>query len=251
MDTAPNVASETHGPDGLSIFMAVRPHLFGIAYRVLRSGAEAEEIVQDAWIRWQTTDRSVVRDPTAFLTTTTKRLAINVLQSARSRREMGGASPLPEPVDPSGDQVARLEQSEALASGMLALLEKLPQPERAAFILREAFEYSYRTIAEVLGLQDANARQLVRRARQHLSSGRRSPVSADEHTRLLAGFIAAAHCGDVASLELLLSRSAVRSSLFQRTGACAWRTMEGNIEGGPPSQQPYRARRPTVHSQAA
>lgn len=210
MNTAVNVASEIACPDGLSTFLAVRPRLFSIAYRVLRSAAEAEDIVQDAWVRWQTADRSVVRDPAAFLATTTMRLAINVIQSARSRRETGAASPLLESVDAGGGHESRLEQSEALASGMLALLEKLPPTERAAFILREAFEYNYRKIADVLRLQEANARQLVSRARQHLSSGRRTPVSADEHNRLLVVFIAAVQHGDVTPLERLLCHSAVR-----------------------------------------
>ena len=99
MNTAVNVPSVTDCSDGLSVFLAVRPRLFGIAYRVSGNAAEAEDIVQDAWIRWQTADRSGVRDPTAFLTTTTTRLAINVIQSARSRRETGTLSTLPEPVD--------------------------------------------------------------------------------------------------------------------------------------------------------
>jgi RNA polymerase sigma-70 factor (ECF subfamily) len=230
MNTAVNVASVTDCPDGLSIFLAVRPRLFGIAYRVLGSAAEAEDIVQDAWVRWQTVDRSVVRDPAAFLTTTTTRLAINVIQSARSRHETGAASPFPELVDAGGGHQSRLEQSEAVASGLLALLEKLPPTERAAFILREAFEYSYRKIADVLRLHEANARQLVSRARQHLSSRRRTPVSTGEHNRLLAVFIAAAQYGDVTPLEHLLCLSAVRCPVFRRTGSPALLDLEGNID---------------------
>src|SRR5262245_32271691 len=86
---------------GLSSFMSVRPRLFGIAYRMLGSAAEAEDIVQDVWVRWQTADRSVVRDAEAFLVTTTTRLAINVMQSARSRRETAAGPWLPEPIDTS------------------------------------------------------------------------------------------------------------------------------------------------------
>ena len=131
MNTAVNVASETD-PDGLSIFLAVRSRLFGIAYRVSGSAAEAEDIVQDAWVRWQTADRSVVRDPAAFLATTTTRLAINVIQSARLRRETGTESPLPDPIDACAGIDSRLEQREAVASGMLALLQNLAPAERAA-----------------------------------------------------------------------------------------------------------------------
>jgi RNA polymerase sigma factor (sigma-70 family) len=204
MNTVTNIESQTHSPDGLSIFLAVRPRLFGIACRVSGSAAEAEEIVQDTWVRWQRTDRSVVRDPAAFLATTTARLAINVIQLARSRRET--ASSLSDPIDASVDHESRLEQSEALASGMLALLEKLRPTERAAFILREAFGYSYCKIADLLRLQEANARQLVSRAREHLSSRRKTVVSTGEHNRLIAVFIAAAQYGDVTPLEQLLCR---------------------------------------------
>ena len=159
--------------DGLSAFMSVRPRLFGIAYRMLGSSSEAEDIVQDVWVRWQTTDRSVVRDPAAFLATTATRLAINVKQSARSRRETSVGSSLPEPVDTSADPAWGAERREALNLALLMLLELLSPTERAAYILREAFEYAYRDIANALRLQEPNARQLVTRARQHLAQGRR------------------------------------------------------------------------------
>ena len=136
--------------DGLSTFLSVRPRLFGIAYRMLGSAAEAEDIVQDVWVRWQTTDRSVVRDAAAFLATTTTRLAINVMQSARSRRETYVGPWLPEPVDTSADPGLGAERGEALELGVLVLLEKLSPAERAAYILREAFDYAYRDIADIL-----------------------------------------------------------------------------------------------------
>ena len=161
----------TSPDDGLSTFLSVRPRLFGIAYRMLGSAADAEDIVQDAWVRWQTTDRSVVRDAAAFLATMTTRLAINVMQSARSRRETYVGPWLPEPVDPSADPRVRAERGEALKLGTLILLEKLSPAARAAYILREAFDYTYRDIADTLRLQEANARQLVTRARQHVANG--------------------------------------------------------------------------------
>ena len=161
----------TSSDDGLSTFLGVRPRLFGIASRMLGSAADAEDVVQDAWVRWQTTDRSVVRDAAAFLATMTTRLAINVMQSARSRRETYVEPSLPEPVDTSADPWSRAERGAALKLGALILLEELSPAERAAYILREAFDYAYRDIADTLRLQEANARQLVTRARQHVANG--------------------------------------------------------------------------------
>jgi RNA polymerase sigma factor (sigma-70 family) len=162
--------------DGLSAFLNVRPRLFGIAYRMLGSAAAAEDIVQDVWVRWQTTDRGVVRDTPAFLATTTTRLAINVIKSARSRRETYMGPSLPEPVDTSADPALGAERSEALEFAVQLLLEKLSPTERAAYVLREAFDYSYREIADILRLEEANTRQVVTRARQHLAAGRCAPA---------------------------------------------------------------------------
>jgi len=187
--------------DGLAAFLSVRPRLFGIAYRMLGSAAEAEDIVQDVWVRWQMADRSVVRDAAAFLATTTTRLAINVMQSAHSRRETCVGPWLPEPVDAGADPRLEAERGQALASAVVLLLEKLTPTERAAYILREAFDYSYREIAHVLRLEEANARQVVTRARQHVTNGRRMSAKSTEQRRLLDAFIAAAQDGDVAGLE--------------------------------------------------
>jgi len=206
MSTALGVSSHPSSlHDGLSAFLRVRPRLFRIAYRMLGSAAEAEDIVQDVWVRWQTADRSLVRDAAAFLATTTTRLAINVMQSARSRRETYVGPWLPEPVDTSADPRLSVERGEALELGVLVLLKKLSPTERAAYILREAFDYTYRDIANVLRLEEANARQVVTRARQHVTNGRRMPASASEPGRLLDAFIAATRHGDVARLEGLLA----------------------------------------------
>jgi RNA polymerase sigma-70 factor (ECF subfamily) len=160
----PNASTD----DGLSTFMNVRPRLYRIAYRMLRSAAEAEDIVQDVWLRWQMADRDVVRDAAAFLSTTTRRLAINVIQSARSRRETWAAPGLPEPVDTSADPRLGAERGEALELGVLVLQATLSPTERTAYVLREAFDYSYREIANVLRIEEANARQVVTRARKRL-----------------------------------------------------------------------------------
>src|SRR5215469_7010379 len=184
--------------DGLMAFAKVRPRLFGIAYRMLGSAAEAEDIVQDVWLRWQAANRSVVQNPPAFLATTTTRMCINFAQSAQSRRETYVGPWLPEPVDTSGDPRLGAERAEALEFAVLLLLEKLSPTERAAYVLREAFDYPYRQIAEILQLEEANTRQLVTRARQHIADGRRMPVNPGEQRRLLETFIAAAQSGDLA-----------------------------------------------------
>src|SRR6185369_5302046 len=126
----------------------------------LGSVAEAEDVVQDVWTRWQSTDRRKVQNPSAFLATTTTRLAINVLQSARIRRETYVGQWLPEPVDTGADPGLGAERREALEIAVLMLLERLSPAERAAYILREAFDYSYKEIAEMLHVEEANARQL-------------------------------------------------------------------------------------------
>jgi RNA polymerase sigma-70 factor (ECF subfamily) len=186
-------------------FQSVRPRLFGIAYRVLGSPNEADDVVQDAWIRWQDTDRSKVRDPTAFLATATTRLAINVTQSARARRETHVGPSLPEQADPGADPALGAEQGEALELAVRMLLEKLSPTERAVYVLREAFDYSYRQISQVLGLSEANARQLAARARRRLAGELRRPVAASEEHALLDAFLAAAQTGDLATLEQLLT----------------------------------------------
>lgn len=195
--------------DGVSVFESVRPRLFGIAYRMLGSAAEAEDIVQDAWLRWQGTDRSAVVDPPAFLATATTRLAITFAQSARSRRETYIGPWLPEPVDTSGDPRLGAERAEALEFAVLLLLEKLSPTERAAYILREAFDYSYDQIAHTIRSSEANARQLVTRARRHISDGRRKVVSSNEQKRLLNAFIVASQKGDLPALERLFASDVV------------------------------------------
>src|ERR1700739_5163002 len=167
---SPRLDAETgEHDDGLSAFASVRPRLFGIAYRMLGSAAEAEDIVQDVWLRWQATDRSVVENPPAFLATTTTRICINFAQSAQSRRETYIGPWLPEPVDTSSDPALGAERGEALGLAILLLLEKLSPTERAAYILREAFDYSYRQIADILQMEEANTRQLVSRARKNIA----------------------------------------------------------------------------------
>jgi RNA polymerase sigma-70 factor, ECF subfamily len=192
-----------------ALFQTTRPRLFGIAYRVLGGASEADDVVQETWIRWQGTDRSNVRDATAFLATTTMRLAINVTQSARARREMQIGPRLVDAVDATANPSLEAEQSEALEGAVRMLLQKLSPAERAAYVLREAFDYPYRHISQVLALSEANARQLVTRARRRLCGEHRRPVGATEHQRFLDAFVAAAQTGDLATLERLLAAGAV------------------------------------------
>ncbi|GAA2163240.1 RNA polymerase sigma factor SigJ [Pedococcus bigeumensis] len=194
------------------VFDEGRPRLFGIAYRIVGSVAEAEDIVQEAWLRWQETDRSVVRNPAGFLTTVTTRLALNTLDSARFRREQYVGSWLPEPVETSADPTLGAETAEALDAAVLVLMEKLSPEHRAAYVLREAFVYPYDDIAEVLDTTAPNVRQLVSRARKHIQSTRRDPVDPAQHRALLEAFVGAARDGDLERLELTLAADVVSTS---------------------------------------
>lgn len=195
--------------DGLAVFLQTRQRLFGIAYRILGTTAEAEDVVQEAWLRWQATDRSTVADAAAFLAATATRLAINVAQSARVRRETYIGPWLPEPVDTEFDPRLGAERGEALGFAVLMLLERLTPAERAAYVLREAFDYDYARIADILQGSEANARQLVTRARKHVAGVRRAPVTGEEQRRLLHVFMDAAQRGDTAALESLLAADVV------------------------------------------
>ena len=198
--------------DGLLAFAPVRPRLFGIAYRMLGSAAEAEDVVQDVWLRWQSVNRSTVENPSAYLATTTTRLCINFVQSAHTRHETYIGTWLPEPVDTSADPGMGAERGEALKLAVLLLLEKLSPTERAAYVLHEAFDYPYDQIASILQMEEANVRQLVSRARKHIADGRRASVSPGEQRRLLEAFIAAAQKGDMAALEGLFAEDVVSYS---------------------------------------
>lgn len=200
-------------PDDLdravAVFGEVRPRLFGIAYRMLGSVAEAEDLVQDVWLRWQGTDRSAVHNPAAFLATAITRLAINALQSARARRETYIGPWLPEPVDTSADPLLGAERAEALELAVLLLMERLSANERAAYVLREAFDYPYAQIADILQSSEAAVRQLVSRARKHVVGERRARVAATEQRRLLSAFVTAARSGELAALEELFAADVV------------------------------------------
>jgi RNA polymerase sigma factor (sigma-70 family) len=194
-----------HSRAGESAFVTVRPRLFAIAYRYLRDVGEAEDVVQETWLRWDRADRSVVANPPAFLAVTATRLAINVARSARRRRETYVGPWL---LDETGYSGAGLETAaeryEAVDLAVRLLLEKLSPAERAAYLLRKAFDYHYQRISEVLSLGEDYTRQLVRRAHARLGAGHRRPVDTAAHQRLVQAFLAAAQTGDLAGLEELL-----------------------------------------------
>jgi RNA polymerase sigma-70 factor (ECF subfamily) len=203
LDVEPGGAEDLE--QAAAVFTSVRPRLFGIAYRMLSSVTEVEDLVREVWLRWQTCDRSKVANPGAFLATTTTRLAINELQSARVRRETYVGPWLPEPVDTSADPYLGAERGEALKFATLLLMEKLTPNERAAYILREAFDYAYTDIADILKSTEPAVRQLVSRARKHMTRDRRTPATPAAQRELLTTFIDAARSGEMAALEQLFA----------------------------------------------
>ena len=155
---------------GLDEFLQARPRLFRIACRITGNPHEAEELVQDVWVRWQRTDRAAVADPQAFLATAVSRLAINLVRSARRRHETAVGPWLPdERVATGPDPQVYAENREAYAVVVQLLEDRLSPAERATYVLREGFGYPYREIAETLRIEAPNARQLVKRARDRLA----------------------------------------------------------------------------------
>nr|WP_234340683.1 RNA polymerase sigma factor SigJ [Streptomyces sp. NRRL F-5630] len=183
--------------------------MFGLAYRMLGSAQEAEDVVQEAYLRWAGTDRAAVRTPAAWLTTTVTRLCLTVLDSARARRERYVGPWLPEPVLTSGGALGPMESSEQreeVSSALLLLLERLSPPERAVYVLRHAFGYGHREIAGMLGLSEPGARQHLRRARARLAEERaRYAVESERQRALVETFLAASRAGDVRELVSLLA----------------------------------------------
>jgi RNA polymerase sigma-70 factor (ECF subfamily) len=184
----------------LAIFAALRPRLFGIAYRMLGSAAEAEDVVQDAWVRWSGAAQREIEDPTGFLVTMVARQALDVLGSARVRRAAYVGPWLPEPIS-----TAPTTDPHALSLAFLHLLERLTPAERAAYLLVEVFDYRHAEVAAMLGKTEAGCRQLVARARKAVRAGRPRPVAPDAHQRILVGFLSACASGDVAGLARMLA----------------------------------------------
>ena len=199
---------------GLQEFERHRPRLFGLAYRMLGQRAEAEDLVQDVWLRWQDSERTSIAQPEAWLVTTATRLAIDRLRRLRVEREHYAGFWLPEPLvqpwteaAPSAEEL--LEQAHDVSTALLFVLEQLTPEERAAFLLRQVFDYDYADIAAQLGKTEAACRQLVHRASERVQLARtRFEVPRNVHHQLLQRFMLAAKSGDRNAIEALLSEDA-------------------------------------------
>jgi RNA polymerase sigma-70 factor, ECF subfamily len=191
-------------------FETYRPLLFAIAYRMLGSASDAEDIVQDAYLRYQAMPPDQIVAPKAFLSTVVTRLCLNQLQAARTQRETYIGPWLPEPLLTESPGADRAELHESISLAFLVLLEQLTPVERAVFLLREVFDYGYGEIAEILGKEEAACRQVFHRARQHLSAQRpRFTTTPEAHRQILAQFLRAVGSGDLEGLVHLLADDVV------------------------------------------
>lgn len=194
----------------LEIFAAHRQNLFALAYRMLGSASDAEDVLQDAYLRYTAAQPVEVRAPKAYLNTIVTRLCLDRLKTARARREQYAGPWLPEPVLTQGDPQQIAEQHEAITLAFLVLLEHLSPTERAVFLLRDVFEYPYPEVASILQLSEANCRQLLHRARAQIAGQRpRFTASAAQQQAIVERFLAATEQGDVAGLTQLLAEDVV------------------------------------------
>ena len=198
--------------DAAETFEEHRSTLIGAAYRILGSRSDAEDVVQEAWIRWSGVEHDTIDQPRAFLLTVTTRLALNRLRQLATRKETYVGPWLPEPVatDPRGDGEAAAQLADEVSMAMLIVLESLSPLERAAFVLTEVFGMSAPEVAEALDRSPAAVRQLVHRARSHVEARQpRHVVDEDRHREITERFIAAASGGDITSLMEVLSPEVV------------------------------------------
>jgi RNA polymerase sigma-70 factor (ECF subfamily) len=192
-------------------FAACRPRLLGIAYGLLGELTEAEDVVQDAWLRWDEADPEAIRNPEAFLVTVTTRLALDRLRSARARREVYVGPWLPEPlvVDAETPETRAIE-AERLSLALLGALERLNPVERAVLVLRDVFDLEYAEIADILERTPAGVRQIAKRARDHAGdASRRRPVDEEERQRLANAFLLASISREVKQIRELLAADAI------------------------------------------
>jgi RNA polymerase sigma-70 factor (ECF subfamily) len=186
-------------------YLEHRPHLLGVAYRILGSFAEAEDVAQEVWLRWDAADSTDIEHPRAWLVTVTTRLAVDRLRRAKARRETYVGPWLPEPVRTGPDVAEHVERADSVSMAMLVVLESLSPLERAVFVLHEAFGYPHADVAQILGRTEPAVRQLLKRARAHVAAAR-PRYDTDRHTRRQATerFLHACLSGDVAAvLEVL------------------------------------------------
>ncbi|WP_055591065.1 RNA polymerase sigma factor SigJ [Peterkaempfera griseoplana] len=194
-------------------FEAFRPRLEAIAYRLLGSASEAEDAAQETFLRWQAADVEHIEVPEAWLTKVLTRVCLNQLASARVRRETYVGRWLPEPLlagDPMLGPADTAEQRESVSYAVLTLMERLSPSERAVYVLREAFDYPHREIAEILDITEAASQQILHRARKHLADGRvRAEIDQGAARRIVEEFLAAATSGRTEPLVRLLTADAV------------------------------------------
>ncbi|MBF6412548.1 RNA polymerase sigma factor SigJ [Nocardia cyriacigeorgica] len=201
------------GVQEIAVFEGFRPRLEAIAYRLLGSAGDAEDAVQDTFVRWHAADHDAVETPEAWLTKVLTNICLNQLTSARARREAYVGQWLPEPVL-AGDRMLgpadTVEQRESVSVAMLTLMEKLSARERVVYVLREAFGYAHSEIAEILEITEANATQIYRRAKQHLVNGKtRRQVDEVAARKVVEEFLTAALSGDTDSLVRMLADDAI------------------------------------------
>ncbi|MGI5157988.1 RNA polymerase sigma-70 factor [Microbispora sp. CA-102843] len=199
--------------DHVDRFEASRPRLEAIAYRLLGSAGEAEDAVQETFLRWQATDVDHVEVPEAWLTKVLTNLCLNQLTSARARRETYVGQWLPEPLlagDPMLGPADTAEQRESVSYAVLTLMERLSPNERAVYVLREAFDYPHREIAEILDITEAASQQIFHRAKKHVADGKaRTEIGEAVTRRVVEEFLAAATSGQIEPLVRLLTEDAI------------------------------------------
>ncbi len=205
-------SQEIEGQERLEVFHKHRRRLLSIAYRMLGSASDAEDMLQETFIRWQQSSQVEIQSPEAFLVTIISRLCLNHLQSARVKREEYFGQWLPEPVltGPAGDSHLTSQMDDSISMAFLVLLERLTPLERAVFLLREVFDYEYAEIGRILEQSEPNCRQILRRARQHLKRTRpRFDPSPKQQEELLQRFLQASSRGEMDGLLALFSKEIV------------------------------------------
>jgi RNA polymerase sigma-70 factor (TIGR02957 family) len=191
-------------------FVAHRSLLFTVAYEMLGSAADAEDVLQESWLRWAEVDQSQVRDPRAYLIRVVTRQALNRLRTVSRRREEYVGEWLPEPLLTSPDVAEDVELAESVSIAMLTVLETLGPTERAVFVLRDVFDMSYAEIAQAIGKSAATARQIARRAREHVAARRpRVRVSRSEQQAVVERFLRALRTGELQELMEIMSPDVV------------------------------------------
>lgn len=220
---------------------ALRPRLFGLAYRMLGSATQAEDIVQDAFARWYAAARDDVRNENAFLMTTVTNLCLDHLKSARAQREVYVGEWLPEPIAddtaaatelvgaPYASAESEVERLESISLAFLAILDTLSPLERAAYLLHEVFDYAHADVAHIIGRTEAACRQLHRRAKQALKLRRPTTATPQRHRELLGAFLAACERGDLDGLTKLLAADVVSRADGGGKAAAANRPVVGTL----------------------